>query len=165
MMRFLFLFLLLWNTNIAFSEETPTLVESQLTSFMSGLRADNPKQAVELWILGMKNRSGAVQFAMLSLELQKQTKKQFEQRHWGTGQSSPWVNHFRFVKVKELSDTKQEFTVTYDVVTSYAKVGSGQKVIVVEKNSELGSTNWFITKITTTYNDAEAFTPAETVNK
>jgi len=33
-------------------------------SFMTGLMVTEPKQAVELWISGVINRSGAVQYAM-----------------------------------------------------------------------------------------------------
>lgn len=55
-----------------------TSMENQLSSFISGLQPKNPKQAVELWILGIENRSGAVQYAVLSPSLQKITRKQFE---------------------------------------------------------------------------------------
>ncbi|WP_338472604.1 hypothetical protein R4Z10_07645 [Niallia sp. XMNu-256] len=37
-----------------------TPLEIQLMSFMNGLMVGEPKQAVELWILGVNNRSGAV---------------------------------------------------------------------------------------------------------
>jgi hypothetical protein len=46
-----------------------TPLESQLMSFMTGLMVTEPKQAVELWILGVNNRSGSVQYAMLSPSL------------------------------------------------------------------------------------------------
>jgi hypothetical protein len=166
-MRSLFLFLLftisLIQTSPTFAEEKGNKFESQITSFMSGLEVDTPKQAVQLWILGVKNRSGAVQFAMLSPSLQKQTRRQFEQRSWGTGQSSPWVDDFRLVKINEISDSKLQYTISYDILTSYTNFGRGQKVITVEKNPEPYRTNWLITKVTTKYNQWEAFTPAETL--
>jgi len=37
-----------------------TPLESQLMSYMTGLMVTEPKQAVELWILGVNNRSGSV---------------------------------------------------------------------------------------------------------
>lgn len=151
------------NSTHAETEKNP--LESQITSFMTGLHVQEPKQAVELWILGVQNRSGAVQFAMLSPSLQKQTRKQFEQRGWVIGVSSPWVDNFRFIKVKKLSDTKIQYTVVYDLLTSYANFGKGQKVITVEKNPVSYMTNWLITSIVTKYSQWEAFTPAETVIK
>ncbi|MEZ7171187.1 hypothetical protein [Sporosarcina sp. OR05] len=50
-----------------------TPIESQLMSFLNGLMVNEPKQAIELWILGVNNRSGAVQYAMLSPALRKQS--------------------------------------------------------------------------------------------
>ena len=52
-------------------------LESQLMSFMTGLMVTEPKQAVELWIFGVNNRSGAVQYAMLSPSLQEKTRSKF----------------------------------------------------------------------------------------
>ncbi|SFB11637.1 hypothetical protein SAMN04488577_3790 [Bacillus sp. cl95] len=76
------------NSTYAGKEKNP--LESQIiTSFMTGLQVEDPKQAVELWILGVNNRSGAVQFAMLSPSLQQKTRKQFEQRGWVTGVIKP----------------------------------------------------------------------------
>ncbi|MFT9820585.1 hypothetical protein [Lysinibacillus sp. NPDC056185] len=140
-------------------------MEIQLMSFMAGLHVQEPKQAVDLWILGVNNRSGAVQYAMLSPSLQKQSWGKFEQAHWVTGQSSPWVSNFRLTKVEKLSESKMRYTVKYDLETSYANFGSGQKIITVEKNLEPFKEYWFISSITTKYNQWEAFTPAETVLK
>lgn len=141
------------------------LSDSQLLSFMNGLHVGEPKQAVELWILGVNNRSGAVQYAMLSPSLQKQSRRKFEQTRWVTGQSSPSVSNFRFTKVEKLSEFKMRYTVKYDLWASYGDFGGGQKIITVEKNLEPFKEYWFISSITTKYNQYEAFTPAETVYK
>lgn len=151
------------NPTNAETEKNP--LEIQITSFMTGLHVRDPKQAVELWILGVNNRSGAVQFAMLSPSLQQQTRKQFEQRGWVTGVSSPWVDNFRFVKVNKINDSKIQYTVVYDLLTSYANFGKGKNVITVEKNPVPYMTNWLISSIKTKYSQWEAFTPAETVIK
>lgn len=140
-------------------------LEIQLMSFMTGLMVSEPKLAVELWILGVNNRSGAVQYAMLSPLLQKKSRSKFEQTRWITGQSSPSVSNFRFTKVEKLSESKMQYTVEYDLWASYGNFGSGQKVIIVEKNLEPFREYWFISSITTIYNQWEAFTPAETVLK
>ncbi|WP_371812513.1 hypothetical protein [Sporosarcina sp. Marseille-Q4063] len=140
-------------------------LESQLMSFMTGLHVGEPKQAVELWIFGVNNRSGAVQYAMLSPSLRKQSRSKFEQTHWITGQSSPWVSNFRFTKVEKLSESKMRYTVKYDLEASYGDFGGGQKIIIVENNLEPFREYWFISSISTKYNQWEAFTPAETVLK
>lgn len=161
----LFSLILINNTPTLAAPKQLNLLESQLLSFMTGLHVGEPKQAVELWILGVNNRSGAVQYAMLSPSLQNQSKSKFEQTHWVTGQSSPWVSNFRFTKVEKLSESRIRYTVKYDLETSYANFGSRQKIITVEKNLEPFKENWFISSITTKYNQYEAFTPGETILK
>ena len=94
--------------------------------FIYGLQSRTPKQAAELWILGMRNRSGAVQYAVLSPSLHKHTWKQFEDNGWVTGKSSPWVANVHFVKVNKISDEKVQYTVTYDLLASYANFRRGQ---------------------------------------
>lgn len=137
---------------------------SMVDSFLSGLQAETPKQAVELWVLGVKNRSGAVQYATLSRNLQQKTRNQFEKRSWGTGQSSPWVDNVRIVKEVDISNTKVQYTIEYDLLTSNWKWDKkGQKVITLEKNPNRILPHWYITEIITNYNKWEAFTPAETV--
>ncbi|KEK11643.1 hypothetical protein EP18_10815 [Lysinibacillus sphaericus] len=133
--------------------------------FMTGLMVTEPKQAVEFWILGVNNRSGAVQYAMLSPALRKQSRSKFEQTHWITGQSSPSVSNFSFIKVEKVSESKMRCTVKYDLLASYRDFGGGEKIIIVEKNLNPFKEYWFISSITTKYNQWEAFTPAETVLK
>ncbi|MCR8866879.1 hypothetical protein NQ109_28545 [Priestia megaterium] len=167
-MRFiilLFSLMLIYNNPAMAAPKQLSLSESQLLSFMTGLHVGEPKQAVELWILGVNNRSGAVQYAMLSPSLQKQSRRKFEQTRWVTGQSSPSVSNFRFTKVEKLSESKRRYTVKYDLWASYGDFGGGQKIITVEKNLEPFREYWFISSITTKYNQYEAFTPAETVLK
>ena len=167
-MRFIILLfsLMLFTSNSAIAAQKQlNPLEIQLMSFNNGLHVGEPKQAVELWILGVKNRSGAVQYAMLSPSLQKQSKKKFEETHWVTGGSSPWVSNFRLTKVEKLNESRMRYTVKYDLKASYANFGSWQKIITVEKNIEPFREYWFISSITTKYNQWEAFTPAETVLK
>ncbi|WOV88868.1 hypothetical protein QWT69_07125 [Sporosarcina oncorhynchi] len=142
-----------------------TPLESQLMSFMTGLMVTEPKQAVELWILGVNNRSGAVQYATLSPSLRKQSRSKFGQTHWITGQSSPSVSNFHFTKVEKLSESKMRYTVEYDLWASYGDFGGGEKIIIVEMNLQPFKEYWFISSITTKYNEWEAFTSAETVLK
>ncbi len=166
----LFCILILFTVNSLHSSPTyaqleKNPLESQIVSFMTGLQPETPKQTVELWILGVKNRSGAVQYALLSPTLQKVTKKRFEEKGWNTGQSSPWVENFRTTKVDKVSDEKVKYTITYDLISSYKNFGTGQKMITLEKNPATGKRTWFITQIVTKYKEYEGVTPAETVIK
>lgn len=166
-MRILYSFLLvlviILQANPAEAEKTKET--NQITSFITGLQTENPKQAVELWLLGVKNRSGAVQYAVLSPLLQKQTEGEFKKNGWVTGQSSPWINNFQINKVTNINNNKKEYTLSYDILTSYKKLGKGEKIITVEKNPSSGRTNWFISNIKTKKNPWEAYTPAEVITK
>lgn len=134
-----------------------------IPSFLSGLQAESPKQTIELWILGVKNRSGAVQYATLSPYLQEKSKNQFEEKGWGTGQSSPWADKFSIVKEEKIDGFKKQYTIEYGLYGSnWAWDKKGEKIITVEKNPKRAKT-WYITQIKTKYNEYEAFTPAETV--
>lgn len=137
-------------------------MEEQVASFMTGLQPKSPKKVVELWILGVINRSGAVQYAVLSPSLKRFTKIQFENTKWVTWQSSPWVNNVHFVNKYKISNKKIQYVIAYDLLTSF---GTSYKVITVKINPEPYRTNWFISKIQTKNNKYEAFTPAETIIK
>ncbi|WP_254780709.1 hypothetical protein [Bacillus sp. UNCCL13] len=65
----------------------------------------------------------------------------------------------------KISDSKIQYTVVYDLLSSYANFGNGQKVITVEQNPVPYMTNWLISSITTKYSQWEAFTPPEIVTK
>ncbi|GGA43424.1 hypothetical protein GCM10011384_36520 [Psychrobacillus lasiicapitis] len=93
---------------------------------------------------------------MLSPSLQEKTRSKFEETRWITGQSSPSVNNFRFTNEEKLSESKMRYTVKYDVETSTQNLVSGEKIIIVEKNLEPFRENWFISSITTKYNEWEA---------
>lgn len=51
-----FVILLLHSNTVSAQPKSP--LESKIISFMTGLQSENPKQTVELWILGVENRSG-----------------------------------------------------------------------------------------------------------
>lgn len=146
----------------AFSNsERGTMVES----FMSGLEAQSPKQAVDLWLLGVNNHSGALQYATLSPDLQEKTKIEFEKKGWETGQSSPWLENVHIVKEEKINGTTMEYTLEYDLAsTNWQWNKKGRKFITVVKNPDRLK-HWYIAKITSNYNKYEAFTPAEKVNR
>jgi hypothetical protein len=141
------------------------LLRAQIDSFLYGLQPEQPKEAAEWWVKGIKSRTGAVQYAMLSPALQKQTRAKFEKIGWLTGASSPWIDHARFVKVNKVSDVKVQYTLEYELITSEGSHGKQQKAVTVEKNPEPLQKNWYITEITTKHNVYEVFTPPETVIK
>jgi hypothetical protein len=118
-----------------------------------------------IWILGVTNHSGAVQYATLSPDLQEKTKIEFEKIGWQTGQSSPWLENIRIVKEEKMNQNTYRYTLEYDLVSpDWQWDKKGEKIITVEKNPERIK-HWYITKILSNYNKYEAFTPGEKVTK
>ncbi|AFS79568.1 copper amine oxidase domain-containing protein [Gottschalkia acidurici 9a] len=141
------------------------ILQSQINSFMYGLEPRTPKEAVDTWLKGVKSRSGSIQYAMLSTNLQEKTYDKFNEGYWNTGGSSPWIDDIVFLKEENINDAKVEYTIEYNLKSSAGIEGKGEKVITIEKNPEEYSSNWYITEIKSKENNCEMYTPAETIIK
>ena len=141
------------------------ILQAQINSFMYGLKPRTSKEAVDTWLKGVKSRSGSIQYAVLSTDLQEKTYDKFSERYWTTGGSSPWINDIVFLKEESISDWKVEYTIKYNLKSSAGIEDSGEKIITVEKNPDEYSSGWYITEIKSKENNCEMYTPAETVIK
>ena len=72
---------------------------AMLTAALDEVGVCSPKDAALLWAKGLKLRSGALQYAVLSHGLKEQYAKTWEQTApgWVTGVSSPWVSGYEIV--------------------------------------------------------------------
>ncbi|SOC22547.1 hypothetical protein SAMN05880501_11446 [Ureibacillus xyleni] len=102
------------------------------------------EEAIANFAKAVKLRNGALQYALLSENEKAKVTKKFEENHWVTGGSSPWVETYQVVSEKELkAGTKMEYVVEFHLFTSTGKAGTDQARLTVEKNGN----NWFITNI------------------
>ncbi len=119
------------------------LMQSQLNSFQRYFTADTPREIVDIWAKGVKNRNGAVQYTVLSPDLQAKVLPKFTASGWDTGTSSPWV---RSILIREMG--KEGDSYTYKATVTMATSNDSQETqlrVSVQQNAG----KWCITSITT----------------
>jgi hypothetical protein len=74
--------------------------------------AASPQRCVDEYAKAVKNRNGAIQYALMDDELREKNRADFNSS-WVTGVSSPWVESYDITKIDDLS-----FTITFHYATS-----------------------------------------------
>ncbi|MBP1930566.1 copper amine oxidase N-terminal domain-containing protein [Ammoniphilus resinae] len=118
-------------------------LSQQLMLLQQGLAAKTPKETVQTWAEAVQNRNGAVQFAVLSPDLKEKTRSHYEQLHWVTGVSSPWVDKVNITKEEKSDDNTWEFEVEFQLKTSTGNAGLESASLKVKEID--GS--WYITQV------------------
>lgn len=84
------------------------------------------------WAKAVQNRDGKAQYGLMSPEFQKRAYNDYQESHWVTGLSSPWVDSYR---VAPSDDTA---VVTYTYMTSAGFAGYYEQTLsFTEKNGHL----------------------------
>ncbi|WP_158606918.1 stalk domain-containing protein [Paenibacillus ginsengarvi] len=141
-----------------------TAHQIQLDRFMDVKRDTTARKLVDLWLQGVRTRSGSLQYATLSPKLQQSTYKTFEDQYWGTGGSSPWIENIVIRSEEKVQDNLVRFVVDYDLASSNWHWSGGRKEITVERTQNSPYESWEITSIHTKFNEYEIVTPSETVS-
>jgi hypothetical protein len=84
-----------------------------------------PDDAALLWGKGVKERNGALQYAVMSDELKKLYKEHLDQNYpaWVTGFSSPWVEKVEIIESKRISKGEYEVVMQFSLATSAGSEG------------------------------------------
>lgn len=124
---------------------TPELasLQRQVNLLQNALSPATPKEAVEKWAKGVKERNGALQYAVLSPQFKELRLSVYESCNWVTGTSSPWIERYEITKETQTADTAWEYQVSYEYATSTGPTGSGEQKIVVKQYEKA----WYITQI------------------
>ncbi|MCM3270762.1 stalk domain-containing protein [Paenibacillus elgii] len=141
-----------------------TANQIQIDRFMDVKRNTTARKLVELWLQGVRTRSGSLQYATLSPQLQQATFKTFENQYWGTGGSSPWIENVVIGSEEKVKDDLVRFVIEYDLASSNWHWSGGRKEITVERIQSSPYEEWQITSIHTKSNEYEIVTPSETVD-
>ncbi len=128
-----------------------TSMQTQLEQLLNGLAPTTPTEAVTTWINGVKKRNAALQYAVMSPELQKQNLPVFSEANWTTGSSSPWHDHEKIIKSTKLSETAWEFLVQFELDSSTGLYAVATDRVTVQKRDD----HWFITGIKGVSSDAK----------
>lgn len=84
-----------------------------------------PDDAALLWGKGVKERNGALQYAVMSDELKKTYKEHLDKNYpaWVTGFSSPWVEKVDIIESKSVSKGEYEVVMQFELATSAGSEG------------------------------------------
>jgi hypothetical protein len=119
----------------------------QIHSLETSLSPDSAREALDIWAKGIRNRSGALQYAVFSPDLRAKTKKQFDDIFWVTGGSSPHMGTLKNMKAKALNNKTTVFTFDYELIAQNKNIGTGKAVVTVQKMNTDRGEGWFITNI------------------
>jgi hypothetical protein len=131
--------------------QTPDIekIKTQIAQIENVLISSSPDEAIKLWGRGEQIRNGALQYAALSPQLRREADKSYDVRrnYWVTGGSSPQVGPITIEHRDKLSDTKIEYTLSYQEVTNQPPYTTATEKMVVEKLLVNGREGWYITQI------------------
>ena len=108
----------------AISTQTQTELEQRRISLLEKALTPETAQDVALtWAKGVQTRNGALQFALLSPELQTKMKADYLAMNWVTGVSSPWVDSYKISRQVQQGQ-EWEFEIEYQMMTSTGHAGT-----------------------------------------
>ena len=118
-------------------EKEESQFDKQITEFCSPSSAE---QCVQMYAKAVKERKGALQYALYSEKLRERTKSDFETENWVSGVSSPWVDSY---DIKAAG--KGVYNIVFHWATSAGKEQDSTSKITVEKIAD--EEYWQITDI------------------
>jgi len=116
-----------------------------LIEAMDNIGVCNPEDATKIWSNGLKIRSAAIQYSVMTSKLKTQYKADVDKNfpNWVTGTSSPWVDSYKITEFIEESDNTYTFHVTFTTKTSTGTVGDYKAILTIVKQQNF----WRISNI------------------
>jgi hypothetical protein len=116
------------NILAAFNQPQPNdfEVRSQLLmEAMNDVGVCCPRDAAQVWAEGLRNRSAALQYAVMNAPLKDEYARQLSETapNWVTGISSPFISAYRIVSTETVSNTLQRIVLRFSLATSTGPVG------------------------------------------
>lgn len=106
-----------------------------------------PEAAAEVWAEGLRRRSAAIQYSVMSEGLRKEYAAQLEESapNWVTGMSSPWVNSWEIVRTEHPSEDRRIFWLSVFTISFVGPEEACRAVLTVSKEGDF----WRITGLDT----------------
>ncbi len=106
-----------------------------LMEAMHFVGVSSPKDAALVWSEGLKARSAALQYAIMSAMLKEEYARQLNETapNWVTGVSSPFVSDYRITSTDAISKTFQRITVRFSLATSTGPAGEAPAVLDISQ--------------------------------
>jgi hypothetical protein len=104
-----------------------------LIAAMDNVGVCSAEEAVNVWSNGLKMRSAAMQYSVMTKELKTQYKAELEKTfpNWVTGISSPWVDSFKIIEFTKKNDNTYTFHITFTTKTSTGPAGNYNAILNV----------------------------------
>jgi hypothetical protein len=87
-----------------------------------------PLEAAKIWGTGLKSRNAALQYAVMTDELKEKYRAEIEKNapNWVTGFSSPWIDSFSILNIKNTSLNIYRIEILFYFSTSSDHYGSSK---------------------------------------
>jgi len=119
------------------------LLQQQIVLLRKAIAPTSPEEAVEQWAKGMKERNGALQYAVLSPELKKEQYSNYERCGWITGVSSPWIEEYKILSESKTGDGTWTYEIQFSLKTSTGPAGTFVTKVAVKQYEQ----NWYVAQI------------------
>lgn len=118
-----------------------------LKEAMKEVGVSTPLKAADVWAEGLKKRSAALQYAVMSNKLKIEYEEKLKETapNWVTGISSPWINNYKIVSTKEINPKKYEVEMLFSTMTSAGPFSDYNAVLTIQQFGDF----WRITGIST----------------
>lgn len=138
------------------------LLENEVIDLSLKLRAETAEDALKVWIRAQQMRSGALQYSILSTQLQESVLPEIKERGWTTGGSSPKLSDQVMIKQEQkVNDTTVIYTVSYESLLQGKVYERPEQKIEIKAYETPTGTYWKISNVTGdtgyyTYNNLSA---------
>ncbi len=115
-----------------YSKSKASLFQEAINEF----GATFPEQSVNLWAKGVKERNGALQYAVMDEKLKSKFSNYLEKNRpsWVTGGSSPWIETYE-IKLNKVDTFTYKAEVVFSLATSAGSLGSYPAYLQIVKQS------------------------------
>lgn len=123
------------------------LLQRQVRLLEEAIAPKTPREAVETWAKGVKERNGALQYAVLSPELKEQKRDDYENCGWVTGVSSPWIGGYHIISESKTAEDTWTYDIKYSWETSSGRGEDSVCTVIVKQYEQNGNKNWYVNQV------------------
>lgn len=118
-----------WNQE-NYTVNVDTTFNNRIDLLEKGFETSSPFECVEMYANAVKNRNGAIQYALMTDTQKKRSYNELNGLHWRTGVSSPWITKYSITQ-----EDATKYRIIFDLATSSGSAGSQITIVYVENVS------------------------------
>lgn len=134
---------------ITIDSTTTKEFQNKIANLQEALYPKTPEETLALWIRGQQVRSGALQYAMLSPELQQHILPEVKARGWVTGGSSPTLRGGKVIttQIEKVDNQTIRYTVQYESMLQNEVYETLTQVITITHFDDDTTGHWLVTNV------------------